>query len=69
MDQISAAVDALPMIPGKPLRSLVLHRYKSGWTYERIAGHLLMSPQTARDAMHEAHSLIASKLQSQKARE
>lgn len=69
MDQISAAVDSLPMLPGKPLRSIVLHRYKGGWPYQRIAGHFLMSPQSARDAMHAAHSLVADKLQSHATRE
>lgn len=62
MHAITRAVDELPMIPGRPLKMLVILRYRDAWPYRRIAGHFLIPQQTCRDRMHEAHGILAKTL-------
>lgn len=62
MQAITRAVEDLPMTPGRPLKMMVVHRYRDAWPYRRLSGMFHMPQQTLRDRMGEAHTLIARAL-------
>jgi DNA-directed RNA polymerase specialized sigma24 family protein len=68
-DRLTAIIESLPMAPRRPLRAIVVVRYRDGWTFRRIGGFVHMPQQTVRDRLSEAHTLIARALTEEKIRE
>lgn len=61
-DRLTDIIDALPMEPRRPLKAIVVGRYRDGAPFRRIAGAVGMPVQTVRDRMHEAHVIVANRL-------